>query len=300
MTRPIRLLLIAGLTLPAPFAQKREIIELTRDVSQVEQDLRALQSSQDQKFGAMQAQIQQTLDAVTKLNSELAVLGNQVDTSLKQVNAPVASLGGRLDSFQQSFNDLKDTVADLSARIGKLDAKMTDLQNAVQLSGGQRAAPPPSNMNPSGGMAATTPTGPGGPPPGMSAETTYSNAYRDFQSGNLDLASQEFSAYLQYFPKTQFAPNAQYYVGVIYFRKGDYDNAVKAFDAVNEEFGDNNKTGDAHYMKGMALMKLGRRDSAVKEFRDVIAHSPDPDLVAKSKAQLRDLGLSTGTARRRR
>src|SRR5579884_4560085 len=153
MNKPIRFLLIAGLTLPAPFAQKREIIELTRDVSQVEQDLRALQSSQDQKFGALQAQIQQALDSVSRLNASLAVLSNSVDTSLKQVGAPVANLGGKLDQFQSSFNDLRDTVADLSARIGKLDAKVTDMQNQMQL-GSRPAAPPPSNMNPAGGTGA--------------------------------------------------------------------------------------------------------------------------------------------------
>src|SRR5579884_3546916 len=148
--KPIHIILTIVLFTPGAFAQKREILELTRDVNQVEQDLRALQSSQDQKFGALQAQIQQALDSVSRLNASLAVLSNSVDTSLKQVGAPVANLGGKLDQFQSSFNDLRDTVADLSARVGKLDAKVTDLQNAVQL-GGSRAAPPPSNLNPAAG-----------------------------------------------------------------------------------------------------------------------------------------------------
>ena len=298
--KPIHIALIAALIAPGAFAQKREIIELTRDVNQVEQDLHAMQSSQDQKFGAMQAEIQQALDAVQRLNASLAVLGNSVDTSLKGVGAPVANLGSRLDQFQQGFNDLKDNVADLSARIGKLDAKVTDLQNAVQLSGGQRPAPPGSNVVPSTPGALPPTTMNSGPPAGMSAEATYSNAYRDYQGGNLDLALQEFTAYLQYFPTTQFAPNAQYYVGDIYYQKSDFEAALKAFDAVNEKFGDNQKTGAAHFMKGRTLVKLGHRDLAVKEFRDVVAHSPDPDLVAKAKAQLRDLGMSTGTAARRR
>lgn len=298
--KPTPILLVLTLMAPGAFAQKRDILELTRDVNQVEQDLRAMQSSQDQKFGAMQAQIQQALDSIQRLNASLAVLSSNIDNSLKGASVPLANLGNRLDQSQQSFNDLKDTVADLSARIGKLDAKMTDLQNAIQVSGGQRVAPPATNINPAGPGAAIPGGTMGGPPAGMSAEATYSNAYRDYQGGNLDLALQEFTAYLQYFPTTQFAPNAQYYIGDIYYQKADYTNAVKAFDAVNEKFGDNQKTGAAHFMKGRALLKLGHRDAAVREFRDVVAHSPDPDLVAKAKSQLRDLGMSTGTAARRR
>ena len=298
--KPTRFVLILALMVPGAFAQKRDILELSRDVNQVEQDVRALQSSTDQKFGGLQAQIQQALDSIQRLNASLAVLSSNIDNSLKGAAVPLANLGNRLDQNQQSFNDLKDTVADLSARIGKLDAKVTDLQNAIQLSGG-RPAPPASNVNPAG--TTFTPSSPGGAPPvqpGMSAETTYSNAYRDYQSGNLDLALQEFTAYLQYFPTTQFAPNAQYYIGDIYYQQNNFTAAVKAFDAVNEKFGDNQKTGASHFMKGRALLKLGRRNDAVKEFRDVIAHSPDADLVAKAKAQLRDLGMSTGTAARRR
>jgi len=39
---------------------------------------------------------------------------------------------------------------------------------------------------------------------------------------------QEFQDYLKYFPKTELAPNAQFYVGEIYLRNGDSENAVKS------------------------------------------------------------------------
>ena len=70
-----------------------------------------------------------------------------------------------------------------------------------------------------------------------------------------------------------------------------------------EKYPDNPKTADAHYMKAMCLMKLGRNDSAAREFRDVYARYVDdhPDIAAKAKAQLREMGLTVGaTAKRRR
>jgi hypothetical protein len=53
-------------------------------------------------------------------------------------------------------------------------------------------------------------------------------------------------------------------------------------------------------MKGLALVKMGRRDAAAKEFREVIARSSNPELVARAKKQMQDMGLSTGTPARRK
>ena len=97
-----------------------------------------------------------------------------------------------------------------------------------------------------------------GPPAGVSADTLYSNAVRDNSTGKYDLALQEFSDYLKYFPTTAFAANAQYYIGDINYRRNDYTNALQAFDAVLERFPDGSKTADAHYMKGLCYDEAGQ------------------------------------------
>ena len=115
-------------------------------------------------------------------------------------------------------------------------------------------------------------------------------------AGKYDIAFQEFSDYLKYFSNTDLAPNAQYYIANIYYRKADYNNALTAFDAVLEKFSDNPKTPDARYMKAMCLVKLGRNDSAAREFRDVYTRyfNDHPDIAAKAKAQLHEMGLPVG------
>jgi tol-pal system protein YbgF len=196
--------------------------------------------------------------------------------------------------MSEDFRAVRESVLDMNTRMGKLDAKMADLQNLINTI---KAPPPPP-------PGATSPTGaPGipdaaqaGPPAGMSAEVLYTNAVRDQTTGKYDIAMQEFNDYLKYFSNTQFASNAQFYIGDLYFKRQDYVNALQAFDNVLERFPDGNKTPDAHYMKGMALMQLGRNDSAAREFRDVYTSYPDTDLAAKAKARLKDLGLTVGAS----
>jgi tol-pal system protein YbgF len=106
---------------------------------------------------------------------------------------------------------------------------------------------------------------------------------------------QEFGDYLKYFGTTQFAPNAQYYIGDIYFRRKDYDNAVQAFDAVLEHYQDNSKTADAHLMKGKSLLALGKRDAAAREFKEVTSRYPSSDAAPKARTLLKELGLATSS-----
>ena len=48
----------------------------------------------------------------------------------------------------------------------------------------------------------------------------YNNAVRDYTGGKNDLASQEFSEYLKFYPNTDLAGNSYFYLGEIQFRAG--------------------------------------------------------------------------------
>lgn len=294
---------------PSVFGASKEIQELQRDVAMLQDQVRNLQSTLDMRVGALQQAVQQAVDGMTRMNTAMAVMDNKFSDAMKQqqqsLNGPVANVGQKLDQMSEDFRAVRESVLDMNTRMGKLDAKMADLQNMINT---LRTPPPP----PPGSTTGTTPDGtspaqagatsPAGPPPGVTAEATYTNAFRDYTGGKYDLAQQEFSDYLKYFPNTQFGANAQFYLGKIYYQKMDYPHAVQAFDAVLEQYADNRWTAEAHYWKAMSLMSLGKNDSSAQEFRDVYARylESDPDLAAKAKARLKEMGLTVGTVARKR
>jgi len=298
-------------SMPLSFAASKEIIELQRDVAQLQDQVRSLQKTLDQ----LTVLAQQTVDAQTRTATSLAVMQSGFNDTVRQqqdkVAGPVLSVGAKLDTMSEDFRNLRETVNDVSARIGKLDAKVTDLQNTVNVVRAPAAPPPSPNgtgmpgATPPGGspLGATMPSGavaPSGPPAGLSAETLYSNAYRDYLGGNYDLALQEFSDFVKYFNETQFAPNSQFYIGNIYYKKQDFPNALLAFDAVLEHYTDNPKTAGAHFWKGKTLLAMGKRDAAAKEFREIVSKYPTSDVAPQAKTELRNLGLSTGAKSRSR
>jgi len=260
----------------------KEIVELQRDVALLQDQLRTLQRSLDEKTAALQTLVQQTLDSVNKSNTSVAVMQNHVSESLKgqsdKLVVPIANLGAKIDQMSSDSQALRETLNDLSARVGKIQQQLVDLKNVVaQIQ--QPPVPPPAAV-------------PTGPPPGTSAESLYNGGVKDQLGGNYDLAMKEFSDYLAYFGTTEMAPYAQFHIGEIYNRKGDSDNALKAFDAVLEKYPDNPKTPDALLAKGMVLVTTGQRNEGVKVYRDLISRFPNTEQASKARAELKKLGLS--------
>jgi len=265
-------------------AQKEKIAEIQRDMLLMQDQIRALQRSQDEKLAAMQVLLQQTLEATNKANTAVAVLDSSIATKLKEqekmVGAPVANLGSKVDTMANDFAGVRESITDLSARLGKLQTQITDINSAIKTLQKQPEPPP-----------AVPPANPNAPPTGVTAESLFNSAMRDKTAGNSDLSIEGFQSYLKWFGNTDLAPNAQYYIGEIKYLKGDYDGALQAFDTLLEKYPDNAKTCDAMLQKGRALVKAGFKAEARQEFTSLIKKFPTHENASKAKTELAALGV---------
>jgi tol-pal system protein YbgF len=287
MTARALILSVLVLVPVSSFAASREIQELQRDIAQLQEMVRNMQQSQNERLAALTVLVQQALDAANKANTTVAVLESGIRNTLreqeKNVVGPIAGVGLKVDQMSTEFQALRESVADIAGRVGKVQTQMVDMQNAVRTI----QAPPP----PPPGDTSSSASGP--PPP---AETLYANARRDFLGGKLELALQQFADYLKFYPTTELAPNAQYYIAEIHFAEGDLDAALQEFDMVLEKYPDNNKTADALYMKGQTLVKMGRRTQGGQEFQEVIKRYPGSELATKACNNLKAMGLRCASA----
>jgi tol-pal system protein YbgF len=266
-------------------AADRDIVELQRDVALVGDQVKTLQttinnlqSTVNDKLGAHGALIQQTLDGVNQIHTENAVRANTITDQLQQqqqkLTAPVASLNAKLDQLISQVSASQDNLSDLSSRLGRLEQRLVDLDNAVKVLQAPPAPPPPN------------PQAPGGPPAGMTAQGLFQNATRDQLSGNSDLALQEYQVYLKYFGDTETAGSAQFHIGEILFNQGNLDDAIMAFDNVVEQYPKTSKAPDALYMKAQALRKEGKRTAAIQVLNQLVRQYPDSDVANNAKAEL--------------
>ena len=264
------------------FSQKEKIAEIQRDMLIIQDQIRALKSSQDAQMTTMQVLVQQTLDSANKANTAVAVLDSALRDRMKEQEklliAPVAGVGAKVDTMSNDFAGVREAVTDLSSRMGKLQNQIADINNAIKTIAAPPAPPPSANP--------ATAANPNAVPAGVSAETLYNGGMRDKSAGNSDLAIEQFQNYLKWFGNTDLAPNAQYYIGEIKYLRGDLDGALMAFDTLLEKYPDNPKTSDAMLQKGRALVKAGFKAEARQEFTSLIKKFPTHDNAAKAKTEL--------------
>jgi TolA-binding protein len=275
------------LTPEAAFTASKEQQEMQRDIAQLQDQVRTLQSGFDQKMSAIQTLLQQTLDAGNKANTSVSVLSSSVsqmlDRELKDALRPVAGLTAKVDNASNDISDVRNSIADLTTQLNRMQQQLSDINNAIKVMQAPPAAPPPSIINPDAAAVRSA------IPP---AKTLYENATNDYNKGQADLALSDYTEFLRDYPDDPLAPEAQFFIGVIHFGQLKYDMAVADFDAILERYPEGKRTPDAYFMKGKALSKAGHRDEAATVWRALRKKYPRSDQADQAAEQLRALGLS--------
>jgi tol-pal system protein YbgF len=277
----------------APAASK-EIQELQRDIALLQQQIKDLQRSQDEKFASVTELARQAIEAANRANTGAAVIQSNLDKSLRdqenKVVAPVVGLGARLKDISDNVSTLTQAVSDLTSTLNRMQAQMTDITQQIKTI----QAPPPTPP---------TQTGGGGQPqaavdgPCMPASSLYDTALRDYRSGKYEIAIPEFNDYLRCYGNTELAPNAQFYVASYHYSQKNFDDAVREFDMVLEKYPDNNKTPESLLYKGRALAQMpGHKTEGANEFREVIKRFPRTDQARMACDDLKSLGYNCPVA----
>jgi len=295
MKRILCSIALSTLLLSAPlFAASKEQQEMQRDIAQLQDQVRALQSTVDQRLASMQTLLEQSLEAGNRTGRDVSVLGSSVkdmlDRELKDALRPIAGLTAKVDNLNNDSSEVRNSLTDLNAQMNRVLQKLTDIDNAIKVLQAPAPAPPAQDAVVPQTSGASRP---GAVPP---ASVLYGNANNDYSSGKYDLAAGEFTDFVRAYPDDPFAPKALVYLGQIHLSQMKYDLAVTDFDSVLERYPESKDTPDAYFMKGMALKYLGRRNDAADQFKTVIRKYPKSDRKLEAEEQLKAMGLSATPA----
>ena len=252
----------------------KEMIQLQTQVQQLQEQMTAMQRSFDERMGVMKNLVESNTDAVNKLAGALTTLQGTLSKQQGDSATHVDQLSGQIQS-------LNDTLDELKARLAKVSKQLEDMQSSQQSLAAQQATQQAQQQ-----AAASA------PPP----DVLYNNALRDYNGDKNDLATQEFSDYIKFYPNTDLAGNCYFYLGEIQFRQGNYQQAALSYDQVMQNFPSGNKTASAQLKKGFSLIELGKQDDGVTELRHVIQRYPKSNEALQARERLRKLGVSPAGA----
>jgi tol-pal system protein YbgF len=215
--------------------------------------------------------------------TELQRSGEETRAELRRLAELVAEQNALL---RKAAADRRQQDEATSVGLRELGERVSELAETLESIKLQTAASLPPPTDPGAAPIAAASGGPPGAatPPGATAPAPatpvqaprelYSQAYADFARGNYDLAMQGFAEYLRAYPGTDFADNAQYWIGECQYGKKLYAEAIDAWNLLLKDFPSSDKLPDARVKKGMALERLGRRSQALVEYRYVVDRFP--------------------------
>jgi tol-pal system protein YbgF len=221
--------------------------ELKNEVVILGRQVRAMQETLDRNSGQMNALITQIVDNVTAIRQ---AQGRVAEGSLSAINE-VNGIGERIGATNQRIDRLSEQVAELK----KLVENLPKLPTMTQIT-------------------------PGNP------DQLFAAAYGDYSRGNYDLSISEFRQYVETYPSSEMADNAQYWIGEALFAKRQLNEAILEFDKVSQLFPKGDKVPGARFKKAMAYAELGQQDAARAEFTALIKLYPKSNEAALARQQL--------------
>ena len=265
------LFLVLALGATPALAVNKDMIQLQTQVQQLQEQMTAMQRAFDERMGVMKNLVEQDTDAVNKVAAALNAL--QLTLQKQQADG-----GSKTDALSGQIQALNDTMDEIKVRLAKVTKQLEDMQAAQQSLAAQQTQQQQQQQQ----LASA-------PPP----DVLYNNALRDYNGGKSDLATQELSDYIKFYPNTDLAGNSYYYLGEIQFRAGNYQQAAQNYDQVLQNFPSGNKAASAQLKKGFALIELGKQDEGVTELRHLIQRYPHAPEALQARERLRKLGVST-------
>lgn len=267
----LALVMVIWLSIAPAWGASKEMVQLQTQVQQLQEQMTAMQRSFDERMGVMKNLVEVDTDAVNKLAGAL----NNMQTTLQKQQTDG---GSKSDQISGQIQSLNDTMDEIKVRLSKVAKQLEDMQASQQSLAAQQATTQSTQQ----AMAQA-------PPP----DVLYNNALRDYNGGKNDLALQEFSDYVKFYPNTDMAGNCYFYLGEIQFRQANYQQAAQNYDQVVQNFSGGNKAASAQLKKGFALIELGKQDDGVTELKHLIQRYPHAPEALQARERLRKLGVST-------
>lgn len=264
------LIVLAWSVLPA-YGASKDMIQLQTQVQALQTQMTQMQQSFNESMGVMKNLMDQNTDSINKMSASVAAM----QTNIQKLQA---DNGTHSDQLSGQIQALNDSIDELKARLAKATKQIEDMQAAQQSLAANQAAAQAQQQ----ALA-------NAPPP----DVLYNNALRDYNAGKNDIATQEFSDYVKFYPNTDLAGNSYFYIAEIAYKQGNFQEAVKNYDLVIQNFPSGNKAASADLKKGLSLLELGKQDDGVAELRHVIQRYPRSNEATQARDRLRKLGVSS-------
>ena len=212
----------------------------------------AMQNPQEDPVVVKLNELERRLSAVERIlaNGSLVDMAMQVDN----LQRTTAELSGQVETLEYQAEETADRQRDLYQ---DLDQRIQNLEQRLQANAGGPLAP---------GQL---------PVPGGSDRDNYQAAFELLKEQRYEDAATAFEQFLETYPQSELADNAQYWLAESYYVTAQFDEALAEFEAVISEYPNSRKAADALLKMGYCNYELERWEAARDALQRVQREFPE-------------------------
>ena len=238
------------------YPQNKDILTLQTDVIRLQQQIKQLQISVDEKNDVIKTLVERMVDQLNAVSSSIPKISQTVESVNTHNDKTTTELRGLINTLGTRVNDLTDGITAVRSQLSGVSQQITAMKATAE------------------------------PLPGP--EEVWKAANVDLLIGNYDLALDEFSGFLAKFPGDPRAPEAQLKKAEVLYSQKKWDQAVIEFDLFLQKYPENSNTKAALLKKGLAQVEL-KDPAAAATLKIVVDKYPKTVEAANAEQTLKTL-----------
>lgn len=206
----------------------------------------------------------------------------------------------QMDQMQREVSMLRGLLEEQEHRLKTLEKDQLDRYQDIdrRLSSISTGSSAPSGPNESANRNSLPPVTPATPGAASQApaeadpareKLLYEAAFDQVKARDFEKAEMAFSAFLRRYPQSDYAGNAQYWLGEVYLVQSDLESAGQAFAKVISQYGGHRKEADALYKLAEVERRLGNSTKAAQLYQEVLSKHPDASAAQLARRELNNL-----------
>lgn len=216
----------------------------------------------------LQRQVQSMQDTFNKTMGELNTLVVQMSDNIATIRRAQSSLSGNTSDTVTTVTAMAERLTATNQRMERLSEQFAQLKKVIE------------DIPKMPTFAQITPG---------NAEQLFAAAYSDYSRGNYDLAISEFRQYVEIYPGSELADNAQFWLGEIRLAQKNVAEAIAEYDKVALLNPAGDKASIAMHKRAQLLLQLERKDEAVAQWLALIKAFPKSPEALQATEQLEQI-----------
>ena len=124
-------------------------------------------------------------------------------------------------------------------------------------------------------------------------QADYQNAFNLLKQSRYDRAVTAFREFLARYPGSEYADNAQFWLGEAYFVNGYFEQALLEYNTLLQNYPESPKLAQAKLKAGFCQHELGRIEPAKKQLEELIQQSPGTTAARLAEERLKQITTAT-------